>query len=156
MAINGATITVVGNCTRDPELRFTNSGLAVASFGLAVNFRKMNRQTGEWEEEDPSFFNVTAFGQLGENVAESVAKGSRVVVVGRLRIRNWEGNEGERRTSAEIVADEVAPSLRFATAEITKTERRYDDGASGGGDRSGNRGSGIDDIGAFDPDEEPF
>jgi single-strand DNA-binding protein len=155
MAINGATVTVVGNCTRDPELRFTNSGLAVASFGVAVNFRKMNRQTGEWEDEEPSFYNITAFGQLGENVAESIGKGARVVVVGRLRVRNWEGNEGEKRTTVEIIADEVAPSLRFATAEITKTERRYDDsGGPGGG--AGARSSGADDLGAFDPDEEPF
>lgn len=159
MAVNGAQLTIVGNATRDPELRFSNSGMAVASFSVAVNFRKMNRSTNEWEEEEPSFFRVSCFGDMAENVAETITKGSRVVVVGRVRIREYDTQDGERRTSVEISADEVAPSLRWATAEVNRTERRGGDGGSrsgggGGGGRSG--GSGGGGGGGFDDDEEPF
>lgn len=119
----GNNVTVVGNATRDPELRFTNSGQAVATFGLAVNRRWQNRQTQEWEEE-VSFFDVTCWAQLAENVAESVQKGSRVLVTGRLDQRSWETQEGEKRSKIEIVADEIGPSLKWATALVTKNERR--------------------------------
>jgi single-strand DNA-binding protein len=117
------TVTVIGNVTRDPELRFIASGQANCSLGLAVNRRWQNRQTQEWEEK-VSFFNVVAWGELGENVAESIAKGNRVIVTGRLEQRSWETDNGDKRSVVEIVADEIAPSLRWATAQVTRTERR--------------------------------
>ena len=115
-------ITVVGNLTRDPELRFTASGQATASFGVAINRRWQNRQTQEWEEAT-SFFDAVCWGQLAENVASSLTKGARVVVTGRLDQRSWETAEKEKRSKIEITADEVAPSLRYATASVTKAER---------------------------------
>ena len=120
-----STITIVGNIVDadGPELRFTNSGQAVANFTVAVNRRWMNRTTNEWEEET-SYIDVTAWGQLGENVSESCPKGARVVVTGRINQQTWENKEGEKRSKLEVVADEVGPSLRFATAEIVKNERR--------------------------------
>jgi single-strand DNA-binding protein len=154
----GNTVTLVGNATRDPELRFTNTGQAIASFGLAVNRRWQNRQTNEWEEA-VSFFDITCWAQLAENVAESVQKGARVVVTGRLDQRSWETDNGEKRSKVEVVADEVAPSLRWATAAVTKNERR-DGGDSGGGGGGGAGGRPIPneppDGGAYNPDEEPF
>lgn len=120
------TTTLVGNCTRDPELRFTPSGQAVATFGMAVNRRWQNRQTQEWEEE-ASFFDVVAWGTLGENVAESVVKGTRVVVAGRLEQRTWENDEGDKRSKVQVVADEVGPSLRWATASVVRNERSTGD-----------------------------
>jgi single-strand DNA-binding protein len=157
----GNNVTVVGNITRDPELRFTNTGQALANFGLAVNRRWQNRQSGEWEE-DTSFFDVTCWAQLAENVAESLPKGARVVVTGRLDQRSWESESGDRRSKVEIIADEVAPSLRWATAQITKNERRSGDdagGSGGGGGGGGGRSDGdpgpVEGRG-FDPDEEPF
>lgn len=155
MAINGVTVTIVGNVTRDPELRFTNSGMAVANFGVASNFRKMNRQTNEWEEEEPTFYDVSCFQQFAENVAESISKGTRVVVTGRLRQRSWEGNDGEKRTRLEVLADEVGPSLRWATAEVQRSERRGGDDFGGGGGGGANRG-GRADSGPANYDEEPF
>ncbi|SRR5713101_2909900 len=129
------TITIVGNVTRDPEMRYTPSGQANATFGVAVNRRWMNRQTNEWEER-VSFFNVVCWREMAENVSESLAKGSRVVVNGRLEQRSWETENGEKRSVVEIVADDVGPSLRWATAQITRNERR------GGGDFGGGSGSG--------------
>jgi single-strand DNA-binding protein len=156
----GNSVTVVGNCTRDPELRFTSSGQAVATFGLAVNRRWQNRQTNEWEEA-VSFFDVTCWQQMAENVAESVTKGSRVVVTGRLDQRSWETQDGEKRSKIEIVADEIGPSLRYATAQVVKNERRegFDGGGSGG---SGGGGGGAarpvpnEAPAGYDTDEEPF
>jgi single-strand DNA-binding protein len=148
----GNTITLVGNATREPELRFTNSGQAVASFGLAVNRRWQNRQTSEWEEA-VSFFDVTCWAQMAENVAESVAKGARVIVTGRLDQRSWETQDGEKRSKIEVVADEVGPSLRWATAEVTKTERRG--GGDGGGRGSADPGPAAPPAG-YSADEEPF
>lgn len=121
------TVTVIGNCTRDPELRFTPSGQANATFGIAVNRRWMNRQTNEWEEA-VSFFNVVLWREQAENVAESVTKGMRVVVTGRLEQRSYETNDGEKKSVVEIVAEEVGPSLRWATAEITRNERSDNQG----------------------------
>lgn len=146
------TVTIVGNCTRDPELRFTPSGQAVANFGVAVNRRWQNRQTQEWEEAT-SFFDISCWQQLAENVAESVQKGTRVVITGRLDQRSWETQDGDKRSKVEIVADDVAPSLRWATAEITKNERRGDGGGSGGG--GGSRAA-SNDPGPQYADEEPF
>lgn len=148
----GNNITVVGNLTRDPELRFTNSGMAVATCGMAVNYRRQKQ--GEWEEE-VSFFDVTAFGDLGENVAESLNKGNRIIVSGRLQQRSWETQDGDKRSKVEIVADEIGPSLRWATADVTKTERR--DGGSGGGGGQGRPVANEPSSGGgSDYDEEPF
>jgi single-strand DNA-binding protein len=114
------TVTLVGNITRDPELRFTQSGQAVASFGLAVNRRF--QQNGEWQER-VSFFNITCWGQLGENAASSLTKGARAIVTGRLEQREYETREGEKRNVVEVVADEIGPSLRWATAAVERTRR---------------------------------
>jgi single-strand DNA-binding protein len=126
------TVTIVGNVTRDPEVRYTAGGQANATFGVAVNRRWMNRQTNDWEERT-SFFNVVCWREMAENVAESIGKGTRVVVTGRLEQRSWETEQGEKRTVVEIAADEVAPSLRWATATVNKNERRGGDGGGGGG-----------------------
>ena len=152
----GNNVTVVGNITRDPELRFTPTGQAVANFGLAVNRRWQNRQTNEWEEA-VSFFDITCWAQLGENVSESLQKGSRVVVTGRLDQRSWETQDGDKRSKVEIVADEVGPSLRWATAQVVKNERKGGDdfgGGSGGGGSS--RPVANEPSGGYSPDEEPF
>ena len=127
---NGNTVELIGNITRDPELRFTPSGAAVANFGLAVNRRWRNQQTNEWEEQ-VSFFDIVCWRELAENVAESLTKGSRIMVAGRLDQRSWETDNGEKRSKVEVVADEIGPSLRWATAQVTRNERR--DGGSGGG-----------------------
>ena len=133
------SVTLVGNVTRDPELRYTAGGAAKVAFGLAVNRRWQNRQTQEWEEQ-VSFFNVVAWREMAENVAESVAKGSRVVVTGRLEQRSWETENGEKRTVVEVNADDIGPSLRWATAQITRNERRGGDFAGPGGGSSGGGG----------------
>ncbi len=160
MAIDN-NVTVTGNATREPELRFTPSGQAVASFGVAVNRRWQNRQTQEWEEA-VSFFDITAWAQLAENVAETVAKGTRVTVTGRLDQRSWETQDGDKRSKVEIVADDVAVSLRWATADVMKNERSdggggygggYSGGPSGGPSRSAAPAGGPP---AYNPDEEPF
>ena len=120
---NGNHVSITGNITRDPELRFTPTGQAICNFGVAVNRRWQNRQTNEWEEST-SFFDVVAWGSLGENVAQSLTRGSRVIVSGRLDQRSWETQDGEKRSKVEIVADEVGPSLRWATARPARSESR--------------------------------
>ncbi len=138
-------VTLVGNLTRDPELRYTNGGQAVASFGLACNRRY--QQNGEWKEQT-SFFNIVAWGQLGENAAQSLAKGARIIVSGRLDQRSYETREGESKSSVEIVADEIGPSLRWATASIERTTRTDGQGGSGsGGNYPGSSGGGRGDQG---------
>jgi single-strand DNA-binding protein len=129
---NENQIVIVGNLTDDPELRYTPNGAAVANFRVAVSRRVKDDATGQWKDADTSFFRVNAWRSLGENAAESLTRGSRVVVVGRLRSRSWETPEGETRSTVEIEADEVGPSLRWATAKPEKTTR------SGGGDWSDN------------------
>ncbi len=135
------SVTLVGNVTRDPELRYTAGGAAKVVFGLAVNRRWQNRQTQEWEEQ-VSFFNVVAWREMAENVAESIAKGSRVVVSGRLEQRSWETENGEKRSVIEVNADDIGPSLRWATAQITRNERKGggDFGGGGGGQGGGGQG----------------
>ncbi|HUV09491.1 MAG TPA: single-stranded DNA-binding protein [Acidimicrobiia bacterium] len=133
------SVTLVGNVTRDPELRYTAGGAAKVAFGLAVNRRWQNRQTQEWEEQ-VSFFNVVAWREMAENVAESIAKGSRIVVTGRLEQRSWETENGEKRTVVEVNADDIGPSLRWATAQITRNERRGGDFAGPGGGSGGGSG----------------
>ena len=154
------SVTLVGNVTRDPELRFTPSGQAVATFGLAVNRRWQNRQSNEWEEQT-SFFDVKCWAQMAENVGESLHRGARVIVSGRLEQRSWETEQGDKRSKVEVVADEIAPSLRWATVEITKNERREpgQSGGSGGGRPVQNEpspaGAGAG-GGGYSEDEEPF
>jgi single-strand DNA-binding protein len=152
---NDNTVTVVGNVTRDPELRFTPSGQAIATFGLAVNRRWQNRQTQEWEEQ-VSFFDITCWAQLGQNVSDTLVKGSRAIVTGRLEQRSWETDQGEKRSKIEIIADEVGPSLRWATADITRNERREADGAPAGGGGGGSRPVQNQAPAGYDPAEEPF
>lgn len=145
-----SNITVVGNVTRDPELRFTPSGQAVATFGVAVNRRWQNRQNQQWEEST-SFFDVVAWGSLGENVAESVNKGARVIVTGRLEQRTWETQEGQKRSVIEVIADEVGPSLRWATATVVRNERQ------GGHVNTSPQPTGVNAPAAtYDYEEEPF
>jgi single-strand DNA-binding protein len=128
---NGNTIVLVGNVTRDPELRFTPTGQPTATFGLAVNRRWQNRQTQEWEEAT-SFFDIVCWRDLAENASESLRRGSRIIVTGRLEQRSWETSEGEKRSKIEVVADELGPSLRWASAEIKKNERKGPGESSGG------------------------
>ena len=159
------TVTVVGNVTRDPELRFAQSGMAIAQFGLAWNRRRQD------QEDEVSFFDVTCFRQLAENVAESLKKGARVVVYGTLQQRSWENDQGDRRSKVEILADDVAPSLKWATAAVTRNERsgggdyRGGDGGRGGsyrgdrGDSGPRQAPGRDDSrpqGSSAADDEPF
>jgi single-strand DNA-binding protein len=120
------TVTLVGNITDDPELRFTPNGSAVANFTVAVN-RRINRD-GQWEDRLDGFFRCNCWRDMAENVAESLQKGMRVMVVGRLQQRTWEDAEGNKRSAFEIQVDEVGPSLRWATASVQKSNRR-----SGGG-----------------------
>jgi single-strand DNA-binding protein len=145
---NGNTITIVGNATRDPELRYLTSGTALANFGVAVNRRY--QKNGEWEEE-VSFFDVVCWRELADNVSESVSKGDRVIVTGRLEQRSWETQDGDKRSKVEIVADEVGPSLRWATAQISKIRR---DGPSGGG--GGGSEPARNEPPSYDDAEEPF
>jgi single-strand DNA-binding protein len=114
--------TIVGNLTRDPEIRYTRDGQATTSLSVAVNRRWQDRTTKEWEEST-SFFDVVCWRDLAENVALSLTKGARVVVAGRLEQRSWESDEGEKRSKVEIVADEIGASLRFATVDIHKVQR---------------------------------
>ncbi|MDR1767450.1 MAG: single-stranded DNA-binding protein [Propionibacteriaceae bacterium] len=128
-------ITVVGNLTADPELRFTPSGAPVANFTVASTPRTLDRQSGEWKDGEAMFLNCAIWRQPAENVAESLQKGMRVIVVGRLRSRSYETREGEKRTVFEIDVDEIGPALRYATAKVTRTTSGH--GNYGGGQSSG-------------------
>jgi single-strand DNA-binding protein len=133
------TVVVVGNLTDDPELRFTPQGVAVANFRLAVS-RRVKDESGQWKDGETSFFRISCWRQLAENVAESLTRGSRTMVAGRLRMRQWETQEGEKRSVVEIEADEVGPSLKWATAKVERTSRGGAggrDGGSSGGDEWG-------------------
>lgn len=121
------SITLVGNLTRDPELRFTTGGRGVASFGIAVGRRY--QVNGEWQEQT-SYFNITAWGQLGENAAATFTKGTRVIVTGRLEQREFTTREGDKRTAIEVVADEIGPSLRWATAQVERQSRQGGESAA--------------------------
>ena len=164
-------ITLVGNLTREPELRFTQGGKGVTSFGLAVSRRY--QVNGEWQEKT-SFFNVTAWDQLGENAAATLNKGTRVIVNGRIEVREYEARDGGKRTSVDVIADEIGPSLRWARATVERTTRTTTDAPDGGsgssaggtygGGGGGNHGGGGSAPAAQggrgpDPvygDEEPF
>lgn len=139
MTMADNTITIVGNLTRDPEIRYTASGQAKASLGVAVSRRWQNRQTNEWEERT-SFFNIVAWGDMAENISDTLAKGTRIIVQGRLEQRSYDTDQGEKKSVVEIVADEIGPSLRWATAEVKRSERRSGGGGGGGGDYGGGGG----------------
>ena len=132
------SVVVTGNVTRDPELSYTPAGSALVKFGLAVNRRWQNRQTQEWEE-NVSFFDIVCWRELAENVSESLAKGTRVIVSGRLDQRSWDTPEGEHRSKIEITAEEVGPSLRWATAQVAKNVRKDVNGDPGPAEPHGNQ-----------------
>ena len=139
-------ITVVGNLVSDPELRFTNSGAAVANFRIASTPRTFDRQAGEWKDGEALFLSCSVWRQAAENVAESLQRGSRVIVKGRLKQRSYETREGEKRTVIELEVDEVGPSLRYATAKVQKMSR-----SGGGGGGFGSSGGSGGNSGGDDP-----
>ena len=146
------TITVIGNLTNDPELRFTPSGAAVAKFRVASTPRTLDRQTGEWKDGEPLFLNCSVWRQVAENVAESLQRGARVIVSGRLRQRSYETREGEKRTVFELEVDEIGPSLRYATAKVQKMSRSGGSGGGGFGASNGGGGGGNAGGGGFADD----
>ncbi len=135
------TITLVGNLTRDPELRFTPAGAAVADFTVASTARTFDRQTNEWKDGDTLFIRCSAWRQLAENVAGSLTKGTRVIVTGALKVREYERTDGGRGTSVEMTVEEVGPSLRNATVQVQRAQRSG--GGGGGGDFGGGGGGGA-------------
>lgn len=150
MAI-GNQVVLVGNLTDDPELRYTPSGVPVASFTVAVNRRQRDPSTGEWKDGETSFVRCNVWRQQAENAAESLTKGTRAVVVGWLRQRSWETPEGQKRTVFELEVENVGPSLEWATASVTKTSR-----SSGGGDASPAFARVAADNGSASDEEPPF
>ncbi len=152
-------VTLVGNLVDDPELRFTPSGVAMAKLRVAVNRRWRDRQSGEWQE-DTSFFTGTCWREQAEAVAESLQKGTRVIITGRLEQRSWETEQGDRRSVVEVQIDEVGPSLRWATATVNKMARSggdWDNQGGGGGD-GGSRNVPPAPVAReeYGPDEAPF
>ena len=139
MAAGDTVITIIGNLTQDPELRFTPSGAAVANFTVASTPRTFDRQSNEWKDGETLFMRCSVWREAAENVAESLVRGSRVIVSGRLKSRSFETKEGEKRTVMELEVDEVGPSLRYATAKVNKTQRG---GGGGGGWNTGGGNSG--------------
>ncbi len=137
MAAGDIVVTVVGNLTNDPELRFTPSGAAVASFTVASSSRYLDKATNEWKDGDPTYLRCSVWRQYAENVAESLTKGTRVIVTGRLKQRSYETREGEKRTVMEIEVDDVGPALRYATAKVNRVQRQ---GGGFGGDSGGSAG----------------
>jgi single-strand DNA-binding protein len=137
MAQGDIPVTVIGNLTNDPELRFTPSGQAVASFTVASSTRLRDPQTNEWKDGDTTFLRCSVWRQYAENVAESLTRGMRVIVNGRLKQRSYETKEGEKRTVYEVDVDDVGPALRYATAKITKVNRGGAGGGFGGGGGEG-------------------
>jgi single-strand DNA-binding protein len=162
------TITVVGNLTADPELRFTPSGAAVANFTVASTPRIYDRQSGEWKDGEALFLRCNIWREAAENVAESLTRGARVIVTGRLKQRSFETREGEKRTVVEVEVDEIGPSLRYATAKVNKVSRGGGGGGFGGGSRPApaqSSGGSVDDPWGSAPasgsfgggnDEPPF
>jgi single-strand DNA-binding protein len=135
------TITIVGNLTADPELRFTPSGAAVANFTVASTPRIFDRQSSEWKDGDALFLRCNIWREAAENVAESLTRGARVIVTGRLKQRSFETREGEKRTVFEVEVDEIGPSLRYATAKVNKASRSGGGGGGGGFGGGGGGGS---------------
>ena len=153
--MSGNEVTLVGNMTRDPELRFTASGVATASFGIAVNRVWNDRQTNE-KKEAVSFFDVVCWREMAENVSESLTKGARVVVTGRLEQRSWETPEGEKRSKIEVVADDIGPSLRWSTAQVTRNDRRGPAQEYGAGLNTTAPAAAPAGGGGYDYGDEPF
>jgi len=150
MAAGDVTITVIGNLTDDPELRFTPSGAAVAKFRVASTPRFLDRTTNEWKDGEPLFLTCNVWRQAAENCAESLQRGARVIVSGRLRQRSYETREGEKRTVMELEVDEIGPSLKYATAKVQKMSRSSGGGGGfgsggGGGNANGGGGGNFDD-----------
>lgn len=153
MAQNETPITVVGTMVADPELRFTPAGAAVANFRIASNPRQFNKQTNQWEDQEALFLTCNVWRQAAENVAESLTKGMRVIVQGRLRQRSYETREGEKRTVFEVEVDEVGPSLRYATAQVNRNPREDGgQGGFGGGQQQSPQQGGWGNV----PDDTPF
>lgn len=159
MAAGDIAVTVVGNLTNDPELRFTPSGAAVASFTVASSSRYLDKATNEWKDGDPVYLRCSVWRQYAENVAESLTKGTRVIVTGRLKQRSYETREGEKRTVMEVEVDDVGPALRYATAKVNRVQRQ----GGGFGDSGGasSAGAPVDDPwatggGGAAYDEPPF
>ncbi|WP_063042547.1 single-stranded DNA-binding protein [Nocardia grenadensis] len=157
MAAGDTVITVIGNLTADPELRFTPAGAAVANFTVASTPRIFDRNTNEWKDGEALFLRCNIWREAAENVAESLTRGSRVIVSGRLKQRSFETREGEKRTVVELEVDEVGPSLRYATAKVNKTSRGGGGGGGfgsnsggGGNHNAGNGGGGRSEQGAAD------
>lgn len=144
-------LTVVGNLTADPELRFTPSGAAVANFTVASTPRMMDRQTNEWKDGDPLFMRCSIWREAAENVAESLTRGSRVIVTGRLKQRSYETREGEKRTVVELEVDEIGPSLKYATAKVNKASR-----SGGGGGGFGGGGAPSGNSRSSEPKDDPW
>ena len=156
MAAGDTVITIIGNLTQDPELRFTPSGAAVANFTVASTPRQFDRQSNEWKDGETLFMRCSVWREAAENVAESLGRGSRVIVSGRLKSRSFETKEGDKRTVVEMDVDEVGPSLRYATAKVNKTQRG---GGGGGGwnNNSGQQGGGSQGgFGGGAPQEDPW
>jgi len=170
---NETTITVIGNLTNDPELRFTPSGSAVANFTIASTPRTFDKQSNEWKDGETLFLRASVWREAAENVAESLTKGMRVIVEGRLKSRSYATKEGEKRTIIELEVDEIGPSLKYANAKVNRTQRSNGQGSSGGGFGGNNQASGgewggnqpatvgatpgVSDAGAWGtgPDSEP-
>jgi single-strand DNA-binding protein len=144
------TITVVGNLTADPELRFTPAGAAVANFTVASTPRMFDRQTNEWKDGEALFLRCSIWREAAENVAESLTRGSRVIVTGRLKQRSFETREGEKRTVVEVEVEEIGPSLKYATAKVNKASR------SGGGNSGGGFGGGGGAPRSSEPKDDPW
>ncbi|MFY1599699.1 single-stranded DNA-binding protein [Micromonospora sp. WMMD737] len=151
MAAGDTNITVVGNLTADPELRFTPSGAAVANFTVASTPRIYDRQSGEWKDGEALFLRCNIWREAAENVAESLTRGSRVIVQGRLKQRSFETREGEKRTVVEVEVDEIGPSLRYATAKVNKVSR-----GGGGGGGFGGGGGGGSSRASEQPKDDPW
>ncbi|NNL71623.1 MAG: single-stranded DNA-binding protein [Acidimicrobiia bacterium] len=150
----GNSVTLVGNLVEDPELRFTPSGVAMAKIRVAVN-RRWRDQQGEWQEET-SFFGGTLWREAAENAAESLQKGTRVIITGSLEQRSWETQEGDKRSIVEVRIDELGPSLRWATASVTRTPRSDNFGGGGGGGQPATVPAAPVARDDFGPDEAPF
>ena len=151
-------ITVIGNLTADPELRFTPSGAAVANFTVASTPRTFDRQTNEWKDGESLFLSCSVWRQAAENAAESLVRGSRVIVSGRLKARSYETREGEKRTVFEVDVDEVGPSLKYATAKVTKASRGGGGGGGygGGGQSFGGNSGGSGGGGSASSNDDPW
>jgi single-strand DNA-binding protein len=150
----GNQVTMIGNLTDDPELRYTPAGVPVAGFTIAMNRRTRDPVSNEWKDGETSFIRCNVWRQQAENVAESLSKGQRAIVVGRLRQRSWETPEGQKRSTIEVEVEHVGPSLEWATASVTKTSRQDGDAAHAFASAGGNGNGGGFSNGA-PPDEEP-